>query len=153
MLLFDLTPERGASEGHTFHPENGNIRIERKFINAITRLDNMRDVPRIRHTSPRRFFARHDRLKRDGHHADTVYVEWRKLLPWSLPFRSPTTFSRQNQHPHRQCRSPHRGRFALASYTSYTPFFESILLWFIRKHVAREIYLGVHMSQPDELGL
>jgi len=31
MLLFDLTPERGASEGHTSHPENGNIRIELKF--------------------------------------------------------------------------------------------------------------------------
>jgi len=31
MLLFDLTTDRGASEGHTFHPENGNIRIELKF--------------------------------------------------------------------------------------------------------------------------
>ena len=31
MLLFDLTPDRGASEGHTSHPENGSIRIELKF--------------------------------------------------------------------------------------------------------------------------
>ena len=31
MLLFDLTPDRGASEGRTSHPENGNIRIELKF--------------------------------------------------------------------------------------------------------------------------
>jgi len=31
MLLFDLTPDRGASEGHTSHPENGNIRFESKF--------------------------------------------------------------------------------------------------------------------------
>jgi len=31
MLLFDLTPDRGASEGHKSHPEKGNIRIELKF--------------------------------------------------------------------------------------------------------------------------
>jgi len=31
MLLFDLTPDRGVSEGHTSHPENGNIRVELKF--------------------------------------------------------------------------------------------------------------------------
>jgi len=31
MLLFDITPDRGASEGHKSHPENGNIRIDLKF--------------------------------------------------------------------------------------------------------------------------
>ena len=31
MFLFDLTPDRDASEGHTSHPKNGNIRIELKF--------------------------------------------------------------------------------------------------------------------------
>ena len=31
MLLFDLTPDQSASEGHTSHHENGNIRIELKF--------------------------------------------------------------------------------------------------------------------------
>jgi len=31
MLLFDLTPEQGASEAHTSHPEQGNIRVELKF--------------------------------------------------------------------------------------------------------------------------
>ena len=31
ILLFDLTPDRGASEGHTSHSENGSIRIELKF--------------------------------------------------------------------------------------------------------------------------
>jgi len=30
-LLFDLTPDRGASEGHTSDPENGYIRIKLKF--------------------------------------------------------------------------------------------------------------------------
>jgi len=31
ILLFDLTRNRGASEGQTSHTENGNIRIELKF--------------------------------------------------------------------------------------------------------------------------
>jgi len=31
MLFFYITPDRGASDGHTSHPENGNIRIELKF--------------------------------------------------------------------------------------------------------------------------
>jgi len=64
MLLFDLTPNRGASEGHISHLENGNIRIEMKFNKplpeAITFLlyleyDN----------SVRKFFAqRHERFLR-----------------------------------------------------------------------------------------
>jgi hypothetical protein len=35
MLLFDLTPDRGATECHTSHPTNGNIRIEAKFKDAL----------------------------------------------------------------------------------------------------------------------
>jgi len=31
MLLFDLRPDRGASEGHSSHPQNRNNRIELKF--------------------------------------------------------------------------------------------------------------------------
>jgi len=31
VLLFGFTTNRGASEGHTSHPENSNIRIELKF--------------------------------------------------------------------------------------------------------------------------
>jgi len=31
MLLLDLTPDQGASEGRTSHPDNGKIRIELKF--------------------------------------------------------------------------------------------------------------------------
>jgi len=31
MLPFHLTTDRGASEGHTSHPEQGNIRVELKF--------------------------------------------------------------------------------------------------------------------------
>jgi len=35
MLLFDLTPDRDASEGHALHPDNGNIRVELKFSNPL----------------------------------------------------------------------------------------------------------------------
>jgi len=35
MLLFDLTPDRGASEGHTSHPDNGNIRVQLKFAKPL----------------------------------------------------------------------------------------------------------------------
>ena len=35
MLLFDLTPDRAASEEHTSHPDNGNIRVELKFSKPL----------------------------------------------------------------------------------------------------------------------
>jgi hypothetical protein len=35
MLLFDLSPDRDASECHTSHPTNGNIRIEARFKDAL----------------------------------------------------------------------------------------------------------------------
>ena len=35
MLVFDLTPDRAASEGHSSDPENGHIRVEIKFDKAL----------------------------------------------------------------------------------------------------------------------
>jgi len=35
MLLFVLTPDRAASEGHTSHPDNGNIRVQLKFSKPL----------------------------------------------------------------------------------------------------------------------
>ena len=35
-LLFDLTPDHDASEGHTSHPDSGNIRIEARFQKALS---------------------------------------------------------------------------------------------------------------------
>jgi hypothetical protein len=35
MLLFDLSPDRAASEVHTSHPDNGNIRIELRFAKDL----------------------------------------------------------------------------------------------------------------------
>jgi len=35
MLLIDLTPDQGASEAHTSHPEQGNIRVDMNFAKPI----------------------------------------------------------------------------------------------------------------------
>ena len=35
MLLFDLTPDQVASEGHTSHPDSGNIRVEARFSKTL----------------------------------------------------------------------------------------------------------------------
>jgi len=35
MLLFDLTPDRSASEGHTSYPHSGNIGVEKKFSKLL----------------------------------------------------------------------------------------------------------------------
>jgi len=35
MLLFDLTPDLRASEGHTSHMDSGNIRLELKLRKAL----------------------------------------------------------------------------------------------------------------------
>ena len=35
ILLFELTPDQSASDGHTSLSENGNIRIELKFDTAL----------------------------------------------------------------------------------------------------------------------
>ena len=37
MLLFDLTNDRGISDGKTSHPEQGNIRVELKFAKPLTK--------------------------------------------------------------------------------------------------------------------
>jgi hypothetical protein len=34
-MLFDVTPDHGAAEGHTSHPDSGDIRIELKFKKAL----------------------------------------------------------------------------------------------------------------------
>ena len=35
ILLFDLTPDRSASEGHASQPDNGNIRVELRFAKPL----------------------------------------------------------------------------------------------------------------------
>jgi hypothetical protein len=36
MLVFDLAPDRAASEAHSSNPENGRIRMELKFVKPLS---------------------------------------------------------------------------------------------------------------------
>jgi len=63
MLLFDLTPDLAASEGHTSPVESGNIRIELSFKEALKKGNHLSIVPGIRQFYSRRFCEnRHHRL-------------------------------------------------------------------------------------------
>ena len=41
MLVFDLTPDLAASEGHTSDPQAGNIRLELKFGKDLPEIISM----------------------------------------------------------------------------------------------------------------
>ena len=73
-------------------------------------------VPRIRQFSAHRFrnYSR-DRLLKNVQRADIVYSARRQLFPRRFPLRSPTIIHHANHHRHRECRSPHRRMFTLAS--------------------------------------
>jgi len=62
MLLFDLTRDRGASDGHTSLPANGNIRIEMLFSKPL--LESIMCLLYLEYdNSPSKFGAqRHDRV-------------------------------------------------------------------------------------------
>jgi len=82
ILLFALTPERDASEGHTSHHEQGYIRVELKFAKplpeAITCLLYLEfDNSVLINVGAKR----HDRLVKDGNRADTVHIAQCKFLP------------------------------------------------------------------------
>jgi hypothetical protein len=86
MLLFDLTPDRSASAGQIFHPDNGVVRIEMRFTkplpDAITSC-----VPRIRQYSAHwRIQESNPRLlKQNGHVPDIMRHSQRPFLPRCLP--------------------------------------------------------------------
>jgi len=85
MLLFYLTPDRGASEGHMSNPGNGNIRVELKFSKPLTEpitcvlyleYDNSIHVDTSRTIS--------DRFLKNEHDADIVYAQRREIVLGSL---------------------------------------------------------------------
>ena len=74
MFLFDLTPDRSTSEGHSSHPDSGNIMVELKFskplpepITCIFYLEFDNSVRIDYHASVRHFT--------NGHKADIVHPE------------------------------------------------------------------------------
>jgi hypothetical protein len=73
MLLFDLTPDRAASIGHTLHPDNGSILIQSKFAKALP--DAMTCLLYLEYDNTVRIdYSRTvSRLLKDGHGSDTVH--------------------------------------------------------------------------------
>jgi hypothetical protein len=57
MLLFDLTPDNGAAEGHTSHPDSGNVRIVLKFKKELPDAIILPIVPGIRQLCSHRIVA------------------------------------------------------------------------------------------------
>jgi len=105
ILLFDLTLDRSASEGHRSHPDNGNSRVELKFgepppetITCYRYLSN----------------GLHSFFK-IGHDADIVYAERREIVLGSLPLRYAASLHHAIWHVHKQSRSSQREKFTFAS--------------------------------------
>jgi len=90
MLLFYLTPDRSAPEGHTSHPDSGNIRVELKFSKPLPetitcifylQFDNSVQID----------YASRSRQTSNGHKADILHTEKRQIFLRSLPLRSLAT--------------------------------------------------------------
>ena len=103
ILLFDLTPDNVASEGHTSHPDSGNIRIQARFSKALpvatsclllleydscVRIDSSRNITRTFNSS-------------NGHSVDYVLSAVCGFVSRRLPFgfTSPASYSKF-WHPH-----------------------------------------------------
>jgi len=73
MLLFDLTPDLSASEGHKSHMDSGNIRLELKFRMALP--DSNACLVYLEYDNSIRvdFFQNSRPTFEDGLCADTVY--------------------------------------------------------------------------------
>ena len=105
MLLFDLTTDRGASEGHMSHLDNGNISMELKFNKLIT--ETITCIFYLEyHNSVRIGNSRNVSIGfKNGHDADILHDERRETFLGSLPLRPVTALCNANPHNHDQRRS------------------------------------------------
>jgi hypothetical protein len=126
MLLFDLTPDKAASEGHASQHDNGNILFELRFAkplpDPITSLLYLElDTISI---------DRERKVTKDfvGHAANTVRSARHEIIRGGLPVRSPATLYRSRLYSHNECRSPYREWLALASRPIPAQILECLLL-------------------------
>ena len=87
MLFFDLTPDHGTSEGHTSHPDSGNVRIEAKFKKPLT------TAYCTRNTTPAFLSIHRETLRQtfnsiNGHPTDYVLSAVREFVSRRLPVGS-----------------------------------------------------------------
>ena len=98
MLLFDLTPDFGASEGYSSHMDNCNIRLELKFSKPLP--DSITCLLYLEYDNSIRIdFSETSRpIFEDGHCADTVYPAKCKIVSRRISLGYPTTFDRAGWH-------------------------------------------------------
>jgi len=146
MLLFDLKPDQATSEGHTSHPDKGNIRVELKFSKPLTQpitcifyfeYDNSVPVNTSR-TVTTDFLIKHE------HDTDIVYVERREIVLGSLPLRLVASLRQAIWHGHNQRRNSHGEIFTLASRIFSTKILECLFLRFARYRTGRPRHSGLH---------
>jgi len=131
MLLFDLTPNRGASEGHRSNPNNSNNKRELKFSKslpgAITCLLYLEF-----NNSVRIEYRELSRPTSGGLGTDTVNPEKCKIVSWSISLRSLTAINHAIYQRHHQRRSSHRECFTLTSHSFRTQVLQCLLFRLIR---------------------
>jgi len=154
MLLFDVTPYRSASEGHTFHPEHGIIIIELMFnkvlpeaITCLLYLDFDNSVLVDFRETSRPTSKREERTQC-------------KYCIHSPTYTYPSTFSPTISYPIRSREiSPsssmpiptHRERFTLAIRTLPTQVCECIVLRVLWHRTALTQHIVVHKKQLHDL--
>ena len=131
-LLFVLTPVLAASEIHSSHKDNGNIRLELKFSKPLPYSFTCLLYLEFDNSIPIDFFR--NVSNSIGHCADTVYPAKCKIVSRRISLVYPTKFNHAVWHRHYQCRSSHRERFTPASNPFRARGFQCLifrLLWYL----------------------
>jgi len=146
MLLFDLTPDGAASQGHTSHPDNGYIRVELKFCKPlpepITCILYLEYDNSVRIDTSRTVTTGFNYV----HDADIVYVEGREIVLGSLPLRYVSSLRHAIWNGHNQRRSSHGETFTLVSRIFSTKILKHLFLRFVRYRTARPRHSGLHTT-------
>jgi len=128
MLLYDLTPDMAASEGHASLAENGHIRIECNFGKALTEsitcllypeYDNLIRIDSLRNVTTD--------LK-NVHKSNFVYLKKCAIFYGRLSVGSVASFYHTAWHHHSKYRRAHADGITLASHPSRTQILIGILL-------------------------
>jgi len=138
MLIFDLTHDRSASEGHTPHPDNGNIRVELKFSKPLPKpimcIFYLEYANSVRVDTSRTLTTDFLKTNKNGHNTDIVYVEGREIVLVSLPLRHVASLRHAIQHGLNQRRSSHGENFTPLA-VRFLPKSSSVYFFDMRIHV------------------
>jgi len=131
MLVFDLTPDLAASEGHASDSAHGHISLDLKFRKALP--DPLVYLLYLEYDDSIIVDALRSPQISDGHRTDHLFSEERQIISGRLFVRSVTPFHTSTDwHCHTQYRSSHITRHALACDSLSTEILYGILFRFVR---------------------